>query len=63
MFMRCLQTLQKVAHDLYNDIIVVTVDVDQYSAWSGQFVPRNYAAQLQGKPYRSYVFTSILIFN
>lgn len=47
------QTLQQVAHKLYNDIVVVTVDVDQYSAWSGQFVPRNYAAQVQGKTTRT----------
>ena len=43
------QTLEQVATNLYNDIVVVTVDVDQYSAWSGQFVPRNYAADVHGK--------------
>ena len=43
------QTLQQVATTLYNDIVVVTVDVDQYTAWSGQFVPRNYAADVHGK--------------
>ena len=37
------------ATNLYNDIVVVTVDVDQYSAWSGQFVPRNYAGDVHGK--------------
>ena len=43
------QTLQQVATTLYNDIVVVTVYVDQYTAWSGQFVPRNYAADVHGK--------------
>ena len=36
--------LKSVAESLYNDLVVVMVDVDQYPAWAGQFVPKNYGA-------------------
>ena len=37
-----LQVLTSIAYDMYNQIVVTTLDVDQYPAWAGQFVPRNY---------------------
>ena len=53
------QTLEGVAHEAYNNLVVVTVDVEQYAAWAGQFVPRHYGTHLQGKAFwQTQVFGS-----
>ena len=38
----CLQMLQTVAGELYDRLVVTTLDVNQYPAWAGQFVPADY---------------------
>ncbi|XP_048760090.2 uncharacterized protein LOC125669548 [Ostrea edulis] len=37
-----LQTLHAVASELYDRLVVTTLDVNQYPAWAGQFVPADY---------------------
>lgn len=34
--------LQTVAGELYDRLVVTTLDVNQYPAWAGQFVPVDY---------------------
>ncbi|XP_062566447.1 uncharacterized protein LOC134228769 [Saccostrea cucullata] len=41
-----LQTLHAVASDLYDRLVVTTLDVNQYPAWAGQFVPADYQKTL-----------------
>lgn len=41
-----LQTLHAVARELYDRLVVTTLDVSQYPAWAGQFVPANYKSIL-----------------
>ncbi|XP_064624508.1 uncharacterized protein LOC135485998 [Lineus longissimus] len=37
-----MKTLTDVALSFYNDISIVTLDVDQYPSWVGQFVPKDF---------------------
>ena len=41
--------LTSAAYDLYSDVMVMTVDVEQYPAWAGQFVPLNYKMAVLSK--------------
>ena len=41
----------QVAYEVYNDVIVVAVDVEEYAYWSGLFVPRDYGVQVYGMMY------------
>ncbi|ELT99421.1 hypothetical protein CAPTEDRAFT_188536 [Capitella teleta] len=42
------KTLSSVAADLYHAMVVVTIDVDRYPAWAGQFVPRHRTLPSEG---------------
>ena len=37
------KTLNSLAYQLYNDLAVVTLDIQQYPAWSGRFIPQGYS--------------------
>ncbi|KAK3089315.1 hypothetical protein FSP39_002676 [Pinctada imbricata] len=46
------------------EIVVTTLDVDQYPAWAGQFVPRNYGRTMireDGDPDKMYEYPRICI--
>lgn len=36
------QVLNEIAYQFYNELIVMTLDVEEYPAWAGQFVPKDY---------------------
>ncbi|XP_074641678.1 uncharacterized protein LOC141899331 [Tubulanus polymorphus] len=46
-----IKELTIVAEKMYKTISVVTVDVYQYPAWAGQFVPKNYDSKIIGNDH------------
>ena len=45
------QALTRVAYEFYTDVVVVSVDVSDYSYWSSLFVPKNYGALVYGNKH------------
>ena len=45
------QALTRVAYEFYTDVVVVSVDVTDYSYWSSLFVPKNYGALVYGNKH------------
>ena len=39
------QKLTEAAYAVYNDLMVVTIDVDEFPFWTSQFVPKGYHAK------------------
>ena len=51
--------LQQVAYRFYSDVIVVSVDVDEFTSWSNQFVPKFYGHVING----SLIWSASIAYN
>lgn len=60
------QVLTEIAYQFYNELVVMTLDVEEYPAWAGQFVPRDYTKTMikyDGDPQVLFEYPRICIVN
>ena len=48
-FSFCVQELTDSAYHLYNKMVFVSLDVDEFPQWASHFVPQGYSRQIYGE--------------
>ncbi|KAK2158290.1 hypothetical protein LSH36_173g01002 [Paralvinella palmiformis] len=55
------KTLKSIAYRFYNEFVIVSVDVDEFPSWSGQFVPHGGRHKFKGASYHVTALVSLRI--